>query len=388
MTIVTTLPPLRVHFGTITPQMPGGIYVTESVFQDACAATGEVEVNTMPFGRRHRRETRLARTVRRMGDLAAYAWRIMTRRPDVVHINTSLDRRALVRDVGYALISRWLGQPLFIKIHGCDDTVLRTPSRFWRWMTRTTIRNADTVGILSTQVKRLFIEAGFPEEKFVVVSNAVNWKRFENATWPRPEPGRLLFIARMVPTKGLVDVIRAVRIVLDRDFTVTLDCVGDGPSRAEAESLSRELGLSEVVRFTGLVPEAETVRYYLEAGMLVFPTHREGFSMTVFQALAAGLPILTTRCYASADHLKEPDHCLWVEPRDPQGLAERIMWLLDHPEAAAHMSRESMKLARTFDAAPVARPYIDAYRRIARSTRSVAALRSNASPGEPRPRSG
>jgi len=382
------LRPLRVHFGTITPQMPGGIYPTESVFQEACAASGEVEVTTMPFGRRHRRETRVARMLRRFADLFEYAWRVVTKRPDVVHINTSLDRRALVRDVGYALLSRWLGQPLFIKIHGCDNTVLTTPSRFWRWMARTTIQNADAVGVLSTQVKRHLVDAGFPESKFTVVCNALNWRRFEHATWPRAEPGRLLFIARMVPTKGLVDVIRAVRIVLDRGLQVTLDCVGDGPSRAGAEALSREFGLSDVVRFTGFVPEDEAARFYFEAGMLVFPTHREGFSMTVFQALAAGLPILTTRCYASADHLREPDHCLWVERRDPEGLAERIIWLLDHPEAAAHMSRESMKLARTFDAATVARPYIEVYRRIARSAGPAAARRSGVGAGEPRARSG
>lgn len=383
--IGTTIPPMHIHFGTITPQMPGGIYVTESAFQEACAATGEVVVVGMPFGRRHSSESRLARIARRILDLTGYAWRIVTRRPDLVHLNTGFDRRALVRDVGYALISRWLGQPLFFKFHGSDDSVLRLKSPLWRWMVRTVIHNATRVGLLSTEEKRNFVAAGFPEEKFVVVKNALPWRRFEHATWPRPDPGRLLFIARMVPNKGLVDVIRAVRIVRDRGRAVTLDCVGDGPSRAEAQALSEELGLEGVVRFTGHIPENEASVFYMKCGMLVFPTHREGFSMTIFQSVAAGLPVITTRCRAAADYLREPDHVLWVPPRDPEALAERIMWLLDHPEAAARMSRQGMQLARSFDAAIVAGEYIDVYRRIARSTRH---LPPAGSPAEPVPGAG
>jgi glycosyltransferase involved in cell wall biosynthesis len=364
---------LRILFGTISPGMPGGIYVTERPFEEACAASGEVEVRPLAFGRRRPEESTLERTIMRVADWFGYAWRVMRERPDVVHLNTAFDRRALVRDVGYAYLSSWLGQPLFLKFHGSDPAVLESGSGLVRWMTRATIDRAAAIGVLSSEEKENFVQAGYPADRFVVVKNVVDWRRLERGAWPRPDPGRLLFIARMVPTKGLVDAIRAVRLLVDEGRAVTLDCVGDGPARPEAESLARELGLEGIVRFAGHVPEAETARYYLESGMLVFPTHREGFSMTIFQSLAAGLPILTTRCRAAADYLREPDHCLWVQPADPEGLATRIGWLLDHGDAAARMSAEGQKLARAFDAAPVAREYIDVYRRIARRRGDAAA---------------
>jgi glycosyltransferase involved in cell wall biosynthesis len=366
---MTSEAPLRILVGTIRPGMPGGIFVTESAFEKACAESGAVEVRRIAFGRRHPRESPFMRTLMRPLDWLVYAWRVIRERPDVVHLNSAFDRRALVRDIGYAVLSAWLRQPLFLKFHGSDHTLLETRSRFWRLLTRATLARATAIGVLSSEEKRNFVAAGHPEGRFFVVKNVVDWRRLESGTWPREDPARLLFIARMVPGKGLADVIRAVRLLADRGRRVTLTAVGDGPARAEAEALVVSLGLADRVRFTGAVPEAETPRYYLESGMLVFPTEREGFSMTIFQSLAAGLPILTTRCRAAADYLREPDHCLWVRPHDPEGLAERIGWLLDHPEAAARMSNAGRRLAREFDAAPVALEYIEVYRRIARRRR-------------------
>jgi glycosyltransferase involved in cell wall biosynthesis len=198
---------LRILFGTISPGMPGGIYVTERPFEEACAASGEVEVRPLAFGRRRPEESMLERTVMRVADWLGYAWRVMRERPDVVHLNTAFDRRALVRDVGYAFLSSRLGQPLFLKFHGSDPAVLESDSGFVRWMTRATIGRTDAIGVLSSEEKENFVQAGYPADRFVVVKNVVDWRRLERGAWPRTDPGRLLFIARMVPTKGLVDVI-------------------------------------------------------------------------------------------------------------------------------------------------------------------------------------
>ncbi len=362
----TEAAPLRIFFGTISPGMPGGIHVTEEAFEEGCAASGAVLPVRIPFGRRRVDESRLERFATRFADWIAYAWRVARERPDVVHLNTAYDRRALARDVGYALISSWVKQPLFLKFHGSDHTLLESPSWINRTLTRAIVSRAAAIGVLSSEEKHNFVAAGYPEDRFVVVKNVVDWRRLSEGGWPREDPGRLLFIARMVPGKGLEDVIRAVRLLIDAGRKVTLTCVGDGPARASAEALTKELELDSAVRFTGRIPESETAEYYLRFGMLVFPTHREGFSMTIFQSLAAGLPILTTRCRAAADYLREPDHCLWVRPGDPQNVADKVGWLLDHPEAAKRMSAESRRLARSFDAKVVADEYANVYRRIGR----------------------
>ena len=78
------------------------------------------------------------------------------------------------------------------------------------------------------------------------------------------------------------------------------------------------------MHFLGQIPEDEALDFYCGCDVLVFPTyHAEGFPMTVFQSLAGGLGIVTTRIRATADYLQEPENALFVPPRDPAALRDR-----------------------------------------------------------------
>jgi glycosyltransferase involved in cell wall biosynthesis len=361
---------VRVAFGTIPSDMPGGIAATEHVFQAACERTGRLTALALPFGRRSTTRSALGRLGEGVSDLAQFARLVRREHPDLVHLDSAFDRRALVRDSAYALLARALGQPLFFKFHGSDPDLVRTRSPFWRALRRIVLGGATGVGVLSTDERAALIEEGADGEKIVVMKNVVPWRRFRSGPTPERVRNRLLFIARLVATKGMGDAIRAVALLAAEGRDVTLDVVGDGPERAPAEALARELGVEERVRFLGFVPEAETLVHYRNAGMLVFPTEREGFSMTIFQALAAGLPILTTRVNAAADWLVEPDHVLWIPARDPARVARRVAWLLDHPEAADRMSELGPKHAELFDEETLAAEAIDGYTALLDRTRT------------------
>lgn len=84
--------------------------------------------------------------------------------------------------------------------------------------------------------------------------------------------------------------------------------------------------------------------------------------MTVFYAVAAGMPIITTRIRAAADYLEEPENCLWVAPRSPSMLAEKMAMLLNNQEMRKAMSASNKKLALQFSAEIVAQEYLKVYR--------------------------
>ncbi len=355
---------MRLLMGLIHPGQAGGIYVTEKPFVDECMRRSDIEIITFLFGSRSQSEKGVRRVLRSLIDVTRYAVLLRRHKPDIVHINSAFDKRALLRDVWYVILSRAFRVPIFIKFHGSEAHLLLSDSIIWRWLTRRTLNGASGIGVLSQEERHNFVAAGYKPEMFTVLTNVVNWERFAGRTAEEMNPPRILFIARFVSTKGLLEVIRALRIVLDSGRRLELKCIGDGPEMKNAVMLVEVLGLTRHVTFEGWIPEEGTTAFYLNATMLVLPTETEGFSMAIFQALAAGLPIITTKIRAAGEYLKEPDNCLWIEPKNVAMLAEKITRLLDHPELREQMSRNNKSLAREFPAERVVEAYLRVYESI------------------------
>jgi glycosyltransferase involved in cell wall biosynthesis len=288
---------------------------------------------------------------------------------ELLHLNSSFDTRALLRDFVTLKILGRARTKVFMKFHGSNAELLGAPNPILRALVRGVLSRADGIGLLSTEEKENFVRAGWDNRKIFVVPNVVEPNPVQtngdfNSQYNLPDRlPTLLFIARFIPDKGLLEVIRACGLLRRQGVECALLCVGDGPARAAGEVETDKLGLREHVHFLGLVPEKKTAQFYENCTMLVFPTyHYEGFPMSIFYAVAAGLPIITTRIRAAADYLAEPDNCFWVEPRDPVMLAEKIAALLGNAEARNRMSNANKQLARQFTAEVVTQKYLQAYR--------------------------
>ena len=103
-------------------------------------------------------------------------------------------------------------------------------------------------------------------------------------------PVRLLHVGRVVRTKGLRDVIRAMAQLGDLD--VVLDVLGEGNDRPACEDLVRELGLQGRVRFHGAVPRDVVDGFYARADVFVFPSYREPGGNVALEAMSYGLPLV------------------------------------------------------------------------------------------------
>jgi glycosyltransferase involved in cell wall biosynthesis len=97
--------------------------------------------------------------------------------------------------------------------------------------------------------------------------------------------------------------------------------------------------------FHGAVSKAEMARAYDEASVLVFPTLCDGFGMVVAEALAHGVPVITTSNAGAADLIVDGRNGFVVPPGDPAALAERMQWCLDHPADIADMREEALASA-------------------------------------------
>jgi glycosyltransferase involved in cell wall biosynthesis len=296
------------------------------------------------------------------------AWKLRQRLQDqnfdVLHLNTSFDRKALLRDLATLFIIRSYKGSIFLKMHGSDEKLLRTNNRVLVLLMRLLFSGVDGIGVLSSEERDNFIRARVDRRKLFRVKCALKkgvYERdpsFMSRHGFSDETPALLFISRFIPAKGLMDAVRACRIVADKGYDFALFCVGDGPARQEAEAEVERLGLQRQVRFFGHVEEAETDKFFANSSMMLLPTyHCEGLPLVILHSLAAGTPIVTTRIRGAADYLRAPENCLWIEPKNPQMLADKIIELLSSPETMAAMSENNLKLAEQFAAQAMAEEY-------------------------------
>lgn len=360
---------MRVLVGMPDENSRGGPIYCEPPFVRGLRVAGvETDEEIYVYGDNSRPATLQQRVARVLDAARRLRRRAAAQRYDVIHLNTSFDEKSVLRDLTALAFLRTSGVPVYLKMHGSIESFLQTESGHWKMLQRRVFARVGGIGVLSREERENFLRAGCPPEKLFPAKYAVEVQDFRHDPAFRtrhglaPETPVLLFSARFIPAKGLLDVIQACAHLRNAGRDFALFCLGDGPARHEAEHVVQDLDLNGCVRFFGYIPEDETAAFHANSTIFVFPTyHDEGFPLVLLKSLAAGLPIVTTRIRAAADYLCDPDNCLWVEPRNPPQLAAKIAQLLTDNKLREAMAVHNRRLAQQFTVANVAREYIDVY---------------------------
>lgn len=355
--------PLRLSVGVAIAARSGGIPAAEYPLLSELKRIDQIDVKTFDFGSRSDHEGFLYRIRQRLNDVKDFISHCRDFKPDLVQLNSSYDKRAMIRDLVFCIVSRIMRVRLLIKMHGSDLELLDRRQPLWNFVTKLISRQAVGIAVLSREQLQALLSAGVHERKLHLVRNAVEVSCFGKGIHCHNSRA-FLFIGRFVPSKGILDVIRAFRNVLRSDPCARLTLVGDGPQRRQAESLVCECGIESKVRFTGLIPENEARSLYETASILLHPSQTEGFPMAVFQAAAAGLAIITTPVGAAADFFREPDNCLWVQPQSSDQLSAKLEYLIKHPELICVMAKNNKSLAQRFSPETVASEYFALYQKL------------------------
>ena len=298
----------------------GGPAACEPPFVDALRALGvEVTTETYVYGDKERPTPFLSRIIRVLK--TALRFRRLVRRNsfDLIHLNTAFDRKTVLRDSVSILLMRPRSTQIFLKLHGVDAPDIPERSFLFGPLVRYLARRVDGLGVHTREEMDLLERRGFAREKLFAVKNAIDIADKIPQGLMRPQKGKgetfeLLFVSRFIETKGLIETIEACSILRDRGLMFRLTCVGDGPVRASAEASTDERRLRDHVEFTGYISEAKVCDRLLSGDMLVFPTsHREGFPIILFRAVALGLPIVTTRVCAGGEYLSAAETVFFAQ---------------------------------------------------------------------------
>lgn len=188
-----------------------------------------------------------------------------------------------------------------------------------------------------------------PRQAFTIIENGVDTKRFT------PDPAKRLaqeFIitpgaSRVTERKGLNYLIEAVAWLAPAYPELRLKIMGDGSARASLEALVAEKGLAERVTFLGRIPREKTSPYYQEASLFVMPSLNEGMSNAMLEALASGLPIISTPTGGAAELVTEGKNGLIVKEKSATDIAAAIEHFLKNKHLVTEYGAESRRRAES-----------------------------------------
>lgn len=281
---------------------------------------------------------------------------IKAQSPQLIHAHFGLD------GVLAMPLARQLNLPLVITFHGYYATTQPEPGNdgsnplfwldyvnkrgsFFRQLyfrrQQQLFHTARCVIAVSEHIKQSLVAKGCPPDKIQVHYIGIDINKFQFSPWEQRQP-KVLFVGRLVEKKGCEYLIRAMAQVQAVRPDVKLVVVGDGPLRSPLETLAAQV--LKNYRFEGRQP-SEVVRARMaEAQVLAAPSvttnwgETEGLPIVILEAMAKGLPVVSTYHAGIPEAIIQDDTGLLVNERDNNALSQAILKLLQKPELAQQLS--------------------------------------------------
>jgi glycosyltransferase involved in cell wall biosynthesis len=188
------------------------------------------------------------------------------------------------------------------------------------------------------------VHVGIPVEQFTPSRNG-------NGNGHAPVLPTILYIGRLVPEKGQAVLLEAVARLREEGREVQVKLAGEGELRAHLEELCREAGIEDRVSFLGAVSQERIRDLYAEADVFCLPSFAEGVPVVLMEAMAMGLPVVTTRIAGIPELVEDGSGGVVVAPGRVDELAGRIAALLDDPEKRSALGAAGReKVLAEFDA--------------------------------------
>jgi len=287
-----------------------------------------------------------------------YAWRtlnIASRvKPDIIHAHFAYPEGF----VGCS-VKKKTGIPFVVTVHGYD--ILTEPSvgygirlkKSYDVLVRKVLNCADVVicnsRALYDESLKLVNDAG----KLKLIYHGVDLRLF----YPRekgearvklglPLDKYIVFTAKHhQPQYGIEYLIKSIPEIVSKTKDVLFVIGGDGPLKSFYEELARSLGVSNYVVFVGQIPRGLMPYYYAASDIVVVPSLQESWGLVATEAMASGRPVIASSVGGLKEQVIDGINGFLAPPRDPRGIAEKILYFLENPPEIERMGLNGRRLA-------------------------------------------
>lgn len=180
---------------------------------------------------------------------------------------------------------------------------------------------------------RIHQHYGVPFDRLRLVPEGIDLENWQCSDDSQRDPWTVLCVARQYPRKRVIDLVQAFRLVVDRLPQAKLVIIGDGPENAAIRQQVDRCNLQSQVQVLGALPsQAEVKNWYARSSIFCLPSVQEGFGIVFLEAMASGLPVISTTAAAIPEVVPDRQAGILVPPQDVKALALAIVELLENPQ--------------------------------------------------------
>lgn len=262
------------------------------------------------------------------------------READVIHANWAVCGAVAV------FVGILRRRPVVTTLRG-DDVKRAAHSLVDRWLLKIAVSGSRRAVCVSDAMAR-DLRAFLPKhaDKVAVIRNGVD-EAFLSVERSTRVPGvlRLGGVGSLIPRKGFDILLSAISLMKHRD-EVLLAVIGDGPERERLERQARDLNIADHVRFLGEIPPKDMPRFFATIDLFVLSSRSEGRPNVVIEALAAGLPVISTDLPGVRDLVIHGDTGWLVRQEDARALANTLDEACSDPSRGFVMGAAARKRMR------------------------------------------
>lgn len=308
-------------------------------------------------GSEGRSEHPVSKVCRLLLDPLKFALLIRKCKPSIVHLNSSLEKKAYWRDLSYLMVARLAQCPVVYQVHGGEfPQKFLGESELAKAFLRWTLAQPASIVLLAKIEKEKYLQFG-SFRSLKIIPNAVDLSEYESQK-PKNFNRKCLelgYIGRLADDKGIKETILAISdLPHPEKSNIRFRIAGSGPFESELKRIVKARDIENFVYFVGVLSGKDKPIFWQDIDIFVFPTfHREGLPYAVLESLASATPMIATGVGGIPDVVIDGTHGVLVPTHDVPAVCSVIRhfyWnreqLLKMSQAAALQARQVCGISR------------------------------------------
>ena len=254
---------------------------------------------------------------------------LIREKPDIVH--AQIAQSSYVKDTVYLLISKLFGKKTIAHFHARPDLFDALTNIKQKYILGSS-KFIDVMVVLTPYTRNLFEQRGW-KSMIMDIPNVVHLPDYEIA---EKNSGDLIVcqIGRLSLEKGLFTIIEVAQIL--QNFPIKFRLAGPFNKKVEKEEFFEKTSDLNNIEWSGVVAGLEKIKFLVNSAYFLLPTIHSGevFPVAIVEAGAANLTVLTSSVGSIPEIIKDGENGLFIDMQQPEKIAEKILWLNEHPDKA------------------------------------------------------